>query len=290
MSRGLRCSIVVPHLNDLPRLTRCLDALLPQLEPGDEVIVVDNGSDFDVAAALPDAASLRVLTQSEPGAGPARNMGVAAASGEVLLFIDCDCVPGADWVAQGRRIAREGVVTGGRVDIFYETPPPRSGAEAFEAVFAFRMDAYLQRDGFLGAGNLCMMRADFDGTGGFRPAVAEDVDWSRRAAAGGLTLAFDDGFVVSHPSRRDWAALRAKWWRLTREAWLLGCESGGFRATWALKALAMPVSILAHAPRIVTAGALSWRERALALVTLARLRLQRMVWMLGYLVSPPARD
>ncbi len=44
--------------------------------------------------------------------------------------------------------ARPGTLTGGRVYIFDETPPPRSGAEAFERVFAFRQRDYIERKGF----------------------------------------------------------------------------------------------------------------------------------------------
>jgi hypothetical protein len=52
------------------------------------------------------------------------------------------------------------------------------------------------------------------------------------------------------------------------------------------KALAMPASILAHAPRVLThPGLHGAAERLAALATLARLRLQRGVWMLRQAVT-----
>ena len=55
----------------------------------------------------------------------------------------------------------------------------------------------------------------------------------------------------------------------------------GARLKWALKGLAMPVSILVHLPKIVQSPALPGpRDRWRAAVTLLRLRLLRMVWML----------
>jgi hypothetical protein len=53
------------------------------------------------------------------------------------------------------------------------------------------------------------------------------------------------------------------------------------RLAWASRALAMPLSILAHTPRVLRHPDLTGSDRLRALGTLARLRLLRMVWMLG---------
>jgi len=275
--------VIIPHYNDTVRLRRCLAALMPQAGDDTEVIVADNGSDQDLSALMAEFPQVQFVHEPASGAGLARNKGVAASRAAWLLFIDADCVPAPDWLAVGRQIARPGTVIGGRVDVFDETPPPRSGAEAFEAVFAFHMQAYFERKSFLGAGNLILSRAVFDKTGGFRTGVSEDVEWSQRAAATGFELAYEDGFAVKHPSRSDWAALSRKWRRLASEEFLL--RGQGARLKWAAKALAMPVSILAHISKVLTHPALDRAEKRRALVTLVRLRLARMVWMLGQAVT-----
>jgi len=229
-----------------------------------------------------------VVVQPETGAGPARNAGVAATTARWLMFIDADCVPAPDWIARGRAVAEDDAVIGGRVDVFHETPPPMSGAEAFETVFAFHMRRYLERSAFLGAGNLVTSRAVFEAVGGFRPAVSEDKDWSQRAAASGFRLGFDDELIVSHPSRADWASLRRKWRRLTSEGFLTEAQSPKGRVLWAMKALAMPASAAVHAPRVLRHRGLTAGERARALATLARLRTARMGWMLGQVISGQA--
>lgn len=272
-------AIIIPHYNDVARLERCLEALMPQVGADVEVVVADNASTADLGPVRARWPGVRIVVEPRKGAGPARNAGVAATEAPWLMFIDADCVPAPGWLARGRAIADAGAVIGGRVDVFHETPPPLSGAEAFEEVFAFRMRDYLERDAFLGSGNLVTSRAVFDAVGGFRPAVSEDKDWSQRAARAGFRLGFDEAFAVGHPSRRDWAALRAKWRRLTREAFLL--DGQGARARWALKALLMPASVLAHAPRVLRHPGLTAGEKARALATLVRIRLARMVWMLG---------
>ena len=274
-------AVIIPHYNDTVRLARCLGGLLAQDTRDVEILVADNGSTESLDAVKAAFPGVRFVTETQKGAGPARNRGVAETTAPWLMFIDSDCVPAPDWLAVGRRIARPDMVIGGRVDVFDETPPPRSGAEAFECVFAFHMKSYLEEKAFLGAGNLVVSRAVFERTGGFRPAVSEDVEWSQRAARKGAVLAYDDAFVASHPSRSDWAALRHKWRRLASEGFQLDGASVRGRVKWGLKALAMPASILAHIPKILRHKGLSSRDKARAIATLVRLRFARMGWMLG---------
>ena len=277
-----RHAVIIPHFNDVTRLARCLAALETQDRDGVEVVVADNNSTADLSEIRARFGWARIVIQPEPGAGLARNLGVAQTTAPWLFFIDSDCLPAPDWLAQAKRIAAGDprAVTGGRVDVFDETPPPRSGAEAFETVFAFKMERYLREEAFLGAGNLVVSRAVFEATGGFRGAVSEDVDWSRRAAATGFRLAYDDALAAGHPSRSDWPALARKWRRTTQEAYLLRRAEGRGQGGWLLKALAMPFSALVHAPQLLRDGRLGATERLSGLATLVRLRVARMVWML----------
>ncbi|MDO6587000.1 glycosyltransferase family 2 protein [Salipiger sp. 1_MG-2023] len=277
-------AIIIPHHADLVRLERCLAALAPQLGPEIEAVVVDNAP----AEPLPEAlrtrfAALRFVVEPAAGAAHARNRGVAETSAPLLVFLDCDCLPDPGWLQRALDAARAhpGALVGGRVSVFDETPPPRSGAEAFEAVFAFDNRAYIERKGFSVTANLLAPRAVFERVGGFRPGLSEDLDWCRRATAAGAPLVYDDGLHVAHPSRSDWPALARKWRRLTDEAW--GLQGRGLRARslWALRALAMPLSALAHLPKVLRSSRLrSPREKARATATLFRLRIARGVWML----------
>ncbi|MBT8408675.1 MAG: glycosyltransferase [Alphaproteobacteria bacterium] len=278
-------AVIIPHYNDVDRLRRCLHALAPQAGADVEIVVADNNSSVDLARVKAEFPRVRFVVQTEKGAGPARNLGVAQSSAPWLLFIDADCVAAPDWVETARRIGREDAVIGGRVDVFDETPPPRSGAEAFEAVFAFKMEAYFRDKKFLGSGNLVTSRAVFDKTGGFRSGVSEDVEWSQRAASTGFQLGYDNDFAVGHPSRPDWPALSGKWRRLVAENFLLEGKSPKARARRSLRALAMPLSAIAHIPKVIAHADLAGREKARAILTLFRLRLARMGWMLRQVVT-----
>ena len=113
----LPVTVVVPYYEAPDALTLTLAGLERQTYPRDlfEVIVVDDGSDpsLDLAeldlAALdgtgPSRLSLRVVHQEDLGFGlaRARNNGACAAQGDVLVFLDCDMVPEADWLTAHAR-------------------------------------------------------------------------------------------------------------------------------------------------------------------------------------------
>lgn len=274
-------AVIIPHYNDVVRLERCLTVLAAGDLSGVDLVVVDNGSSQSLESLRAAFPMVRFFIEPEKGAAAARNRGVRETTAPVLIFIDADCVAAPDWLDMARLVQPRADLIGGRVDVFDETPPPRSGAEAFEAVFAFNFRNYIEVQGFTGAGNLVTRRDVFVDVGDFVNGVSEDRDWSMRAVAKGFQLIYEDGMVVSHPSRSDWPALRHKWHRLTREL----CASNGFsrgdRLRWGLRGLAMPISALAHLPKTVFSPKLaSPAERVAAAATLMRLRFLRMGWML----------
>ena len=281
-----RAAVIIPHFNDMDRLRRCLSALHPQLTPDVEVIVVDNGSTPAPDILQPAYPGVAFVTEHQKGAAMARNRGVAETTASGLFFLDCDCVPAPDWIATALAICDRADIIGGTITVFDETPGPRSGAEAFETVFAFDNRAYIEKKGFSVTANLLTTRRVFAATGDFRAGLSEDLDWCHRARAQGFALIHDDRLRVAHPTRSNWTALRRKWRRLTDEAW--GLQDGGLtgRLHWIARAVLMPLSILAHTPRILRSPALAQRgERRSAWTTLARLRLVRSGWMLRQALS-----
>jgi hypothetical protein len=72
-------------------LAEAVDSALSQTWPATEVIVVDDGSTDGSRAILERFRTrVRVLFQEHAGASSARNRGFAAASGEIILFLDSD--------------------------------------------------------------------------------------------------------------------------------------------------------------------------------------------------------
>ncbi|HKT83916.1 MAG TPA: glycosyltransferase [Solirubrobacterales bacterium] len=93
-------SVVIPTKDRAAALARTLDALQAQRvdEASVEVVVVDNGSGdgtLEQVRAREGGAGLSIRLLEQPIGGPAaaRNAGVAAATGEVLLFLGDDTEP-----------------------------------------------------------------------------------------------------------------------------------------------------------------------------------------------------
>lgn len=87
--------VVVCAYNEESHIERCLNALTEQLRPGDDLVLVDDGS-TDATAALAEGLGVRVLRAAHRGPAAARNRGAAAVGGEILAFVDADmvCLPG----------------------------------------------------------------------------------------------------------------------------------------------------------------------------------------------------
>ncbi len=274
-------SVIVPHYQDLARLELCLAALEAQTVARDrfEIIVADNMSPVgEAAVAGAIAGRARLVLVRERGAGPARNGGVAAAAGNLLAFTDADCVPAPGWLAAGIAALDRFDLVGGAMTVGVDRSRPLTGAEAFELVFAFNNRAYVEDKGFTVTANLFTSRAIFDRVGPFRVGLSEDVDWCLRARSLGLRIGYAADALVEHPARADWPSLRKKWQRMSAEQFALLRAARFGRLKWGARSLALPASVLAHAPRVMTSGALiSPGERLRALGTLARLRWWRFV-------------
>ena len=275
-----RVSVIIPHYRDLVGLDLCLKALARQTYPiaDFEIIVADNNSpEGEAAVAEVIAGRARLTVVPEKGAGPARNGGVALARGEILAFTDSDCVPEAEWLAEGMAALGAYDFIGGRVTVLVSDPAQMSGAEAFERVFAFDFKTYITKKGFTGAGNLFCSRAVFDQVGGFRVGVSEDVEWSQRARSKGLRLGYAPRAIVGHPARRNWDELWGKWRRVNAETYGLYRERRGGDLKWLARSLALPLSAVLHTPRVFASDQLSTGGQRLAAVgTLFKLRFWRL--------------
>lgn len=291
---AMTISVVIPHLNQPDMLARCLQSLAAGRRQPDEIIVVDNGSaslPWAICAAHP---GVQLLQEPVPGPGPARNRGVAVAQGQILAFIDADCIADPGWLAEAMAaLADPGAgILGGDVRIACADPTRLTMLEAYESIYAYRMDRYIAREGFTGTGNLVVRRAILADVGPFAGiGVAEDRDWGRRATAKGYRIRYVAAMKVFHPARPDLEGLRQKWLRQTAHDFTDMRHRRGGRLRWLAKTLAMGLSPLAELPRILASDRVQGlRSRSLALLCLTRIRLYRAQVMVRLsLGADPAR-
>jgi glycosyltransferase involved in cell wall biosynthesis len=96
-------SIIIPALNEEKMIGRCLEALTRLAFARDrfEVLVIDNGSrdrTLAIADSFKDRLNLKVLQQAGVRISALRNLGARAATGDILAFLDADCLAPADWL------------------------------------------------------------------------------------------------------------------------------------------------------------------------------------------------
>ncbi len=87
----MKVSVIVPCFNAEAFLGQTLNSLLNQTLAPQEIIVVDNGSsDGSLRVAEEFGDAVATIVAREKGASAARNAGIAAASGDALMFLDAD--------------------------------------------------------------------------------------------------------------------------------------------------------------------------------------------------------
>jgi glycosyltransferase involved in cell wall biosynthesis len=93
-----RVSVVVASYNGDRTLKSCLESLEKLNYPDYEVILVDDGSTDSTPEIIKGFKSIRNIRQNNMGLSVARNMGIHAATGEIVAFTDSDCRADEDWL------------------------------------------------------------------------------------------------------------------------------------------------------------------------------------------------
>ncbi|WP_435974116.1 glycosyltransferase family 2 protein [Streptomyces sp. Qhu_M48] len=100
-------SVVIPAYNSARTLDACLRSVLAQTHPVHEVIVVDDGSTDRTAEIARTHPVVLIGGEGNRGVSAARNAGIAAATGDVLFFLDSDEALTPDSVANALEILRD---------------------------------------------------------------------------------------------------------------------------------------------------------------------------------------
>jgi len=104
-------SVIVPTFQCEAYLSECIDSILRQLPPEDELILVDDGSTDGTAHILLEYAGkdCRIHAFFIDYAGPsaARNRGLLAAKGDYIAFVDCDDVLTGGFLRQSLPLLNE---------------------------------------------------------------------------------------------------------------------------------------------------------------------------------------
>ncbi len=198
-------SVIVPVRDGESTIADCLDSILAADYPPDrrEILVIDNGSS-DGTAALIRARPVRYLHESKPGVSNARNHGIAESRGEILAFVDADCLVEPQWLTElvcpfGDR--EVGAVAGDLQHVPPRTAPERQAARLLGNWQRF---AFNSNPAYPITANAAYRRDVLDRIGGFDPQMtrAQDVELGLRfRERSGDRLAYAERATVRHRNR-----------------------------------------------------------------------------------------
>ena len=208
-------SVIIPSYNRRERLARLLSELERHRQAGavfEAVVAVDGSTDgtIDMLAALRTGFPLGVVSGPQRGPAAARNAAIAAASGELLLFLDDDVTP------------QPGLFDHHRA--FHRAQPHAAAVGRMAAPPGVRLPAWLEWEaallerqyGWMRSGrhpidwrvfytaNASVPREDVLAVGGFdeRFLREEDVELAHRLTGRGVTFHFLNDAVVHHDPDR----------------------------------------------------------------------------------------
>jgi GT2 family glycosyltransferase len=200
-----RISVIVCTYNSEQTLRACFDGLNRLEYPDYEVIVVNDGS-TDATDEITTTYGFRLISTENQGLASARNVGLQAAAGEIVAYIDADAHPDPHWLSHlavsFMRSSHAGV--GGP-----NIPPAGDGHVADCVANAPGGPTHVllsdREAEHIPGCNMAFRKASLNAIGGFDPQfriAGDDVDICWRLQDQGWTVGFSPGAVVWH-HRRD---------------------------------------------------------------------------------------
>ena len=219
MAHPASVSVVIFTRDEAANLAESLDGVLAQLQPGDEIVVVDAASRDGTGSILDRYAerhpgTVRAHAFPVPVTlGEARATAVEMARHDVLVFVSADAIPEEGWLDAMRRKAADADIVYGR----QRHAPTKVNVATVARGLRYRR--YDQKDAlpetFASHVNAAYRRFAFHSLpfGDDMPG-AEDQAFARLARLAGLRIAYAPDAVVRH---RDVASLASEWRRRLAE-------------------------------------------------------------------------
>jgi glycosyltransferase involved in cell wall biosynthesis len=200
-----RISVVICSYNGERTLRQCYDAIQRIDYPNFELIVVNDGSK-DKTKEITRLYGFKMIDSPNVGLSAARNLGLKAATGDIVAYIDDDVYPDRDWL---KFLAYSFLTTDYAGIGGPNIPPPEDGEIAHcvanapggpQHVLVSTRDAE-----HIPGCNMAFRKSCLDAVGGFDPrfrVAGDDVDLCWKMIERGWRLGFNPAAVVWH-HRRD---------------------------------------------------------------------------------------
>jgi cellulose synthase/poly-beta-1,6-N-acetylglucosamine synthase-like glycosyltransferase len=201
-----RISVVVCSHDGARTITECCEGLAQLDYPNFEVIVVDDGS-RDGTGAVGNEFGFRVIRTENHGLANARNVGMNAATGEIIAYIDDDAFPDPHWLtylASSFKSTNYAAVGGPNIAPMNDGWIPECVANApGNPVHVLLSDQLAEH---IPGCNMAIRRDCLQAIGGFDSqfrVAGDDVDVCWRLRERGWTVGFHPAAVVWHHRRNS---------------------------------------------------------------------------------------
>jgi len=210
-------SVVVPTYNRKHLLKGCLNSLFNQSYPANnyEIIVIDDGSTDGTAQMVKEIKAtcdhkIIYLRQDRKGPAIARNLGIKAAKGKIICFLDDDCIADVDLLSEVYKsfsddFSNEVGGVKGRVEPIWN--------ERTDLSYALGKYIYVSERS-LSSNNLAYKKSVLHEVGLFDetfPIPAwEDVDLGNRVMDKGYKILYNPKAIVWHPHEKDFVTFKRK--------------------------------------------------------------------------------
>ena len=195
-------SIIIPNYNGSATIGKCLAAAYASADDNFEVVVIDDSSVDNSAEIIKEFPCKLIRLDEHAGASRARNVGAQNSSGEILFFIDADCLVLEKSLAMVRQtLAEKGasVIIGGT---YTAMPYDQGFFSTFQSVFINYFET--KNPGspdYIATHAMVIDAGTFRKSGGFVEdflPILEDVEFSHRLRRQGCSLYMNPEILVRH--------------------------------------------------------------------------------------------
>jgi len=208
-------SVIVPAYNAERDIAKLIGSLLDLDYPKEllEIIIVDNNSN-DRTKETVNQYPVKLLEEKNiQSSYAARNKGIRNAKGEIIAFIDSDCVATPQWIKEGVNIlvSESADLVGGKVEFVYSKE--NTAAELFDSITNMQIEFNIEESAVAKTANLFVKLSLFDKIGMFPYWVKSggDVQWTGKATKNGFSLLYAPRAIVKHPARSLRALLKKQY-------------------------------------------------------------------------------
>lgn len=197
-----RISIVIPNFNKAETVGKCLEAAINSDYGNFEIIVVDDCSTDSSVEVISMFPCRLIRLEQRSGTSKARNTGAKNSTGDIIFFIDSDCLLQRDTLSIVNSVFSEtapGTVVGGTYTLI---PHDRTFYSTFQSVFVHYFETKnTENPDYIAAHAMILTGDVFEKSGGFPETflpIIEDVELSHRLRASGYRLVMEPRIQVEH--------------------------------------------------------------------------------------------